>query len=75
MAKPPISQNGVIDALASRNTTVFKTLGKSGAIYAFSDTLKVVPRDTAETLIRRGDNVPCGDSEQTFVLGAKWVPA
>lgn len=65
----------VIDALLQRRTTIFKTIGKRGAIYAFSDNLEPIHRDVIEKMIARKDIVDLGDAEQTFGLNPHWVTA
>lgn len=72
MKPSPLTPGRTIDALIHRKTTIFKTNGKRGAIFAFSDNLRPVPRDIVEKLIARGDIVDAGDAGQTWRLGPKW---
>lgn len=67
--------SSVIDALLQRRTTIFKTIGKRGATYAFSDNLEPIHRDVIEKMLARKDIVDLGDAEQTLALNERWVTA
>ena len=70
--KPPLGINSIIDHMLDRHAIVVKTLTKRGPVYTFSDNLQVVPRPTAEKMIRCAILVDQGDAEQTFRLSDKW---